>query len=781
MSAELIERHRLNITGVVQGVGFRPFIYRLARACELDGWVANDPSGVCVEVQGDLQRVQTFIRQLPLDMPERANIHSLTSSQVPTQSEIGFTIRESETGTPPSALMLPDLAPCAECVRELSDPVDRRYRYPFINCTQCGPRFSIVERLPYDRARTAMKDFQLCESCHREYTDPADRRFHAEPNACPQCGPQLTLCTPDGTVVAHGNGALEKAIETIRRGKVLALKGIGGFQLLVDASRADSVSLLRSRKHRPHKPFALMYPDTASLHRDCFISEQEEQLLSGPDRPIVILKARPQARSRVVSEVAPGNPNIGAMLPCSPLHYLLSEGLENPLVATSGNRGGEPICTSNDDALDRLGDIADLFLMHDRSILRPLDDSVLRIMDGKPVMLRRARGYAPLPLHLPESIRSPGLLANDGDLLALGGDLKSSVAACHGGVVHLSQYLGDLQNPRVMANFQSAIEELTDSHQLKSPTVICDPHPSYVSQRWAKNAGGRTLLVQHHLAHFFACMAEHAHRSSALGVCWDGNGFGEDGTLRGSEFLRWDGEGKASRCGSLRSFPLPGGEQAIVEPRRVITGLLYEALGEDAFSKAPLLQLFSRSEVGNLKKMLARGINSPRCSSMGRLFDGVAALCGSASRISFEGQAAMGLEFTADKATTDHSYPFKMDQDDGHWTLDWAPMLTGILEDLQRGVKAEVRAALFHNTLAKMVLAVAEAVGEFDVFISGGVFQNKLLLEKTAELLRAGGFRPHSHSMVPPNDGGIALGQIYYARIMEACAQKDGKGGVLCV
>ncbi|WP_226661500.1 carbamoyltransferase HypF [Microbulbifer aggregans] len=775
MSAEVIERHRLNITGVVQGVGFRPFVYRLAQACELDGWVSNDPGGVCVEVQGDLQLVQAFIRQLPLDLPERADIHSLTSSQIPICSESGFSIRESATGAVPTALILPDIAPCEACLQELSDPAARRYRYPFINCTQCGPRFSIVERLPYDRAHTAMKHFALCDPCQREYGNPVDRRFHAEPTACQECGPQLALCRSDGTIVARGEDALQKAAEAIRRGSILALKSIGGFQLMVDASNAESVSLLRARKQRPHKPFALIYPDITSVVQDCFLSEPEQQLLSAPERPIVILKGRPQASMHVAREVAPGNPNIGVMLPCSPLHHLLSQALESPLVATSGNRGGEPICTRDEDAIQRLGDIADLFLVHDRPILRPLDDSVVRVMDGKPAILRRARGYAPRPLQLPEGI------VNNGDLLALGADLKNTVAVCRGRTVHLSQYLGDLQNPRVMANFQSTIEDLTKFHGLSSLSVVYDPHPGYSSRRWAEASGQMSLAVQHHVAHFFACMAEHGHGFSALGVCWDGSGYGEDGTLRGSEFLQWDGRVEVNRRASIRSFPLPGGELAIREPRRALAGILYEALGEAAFSKAPLLQLFKRSELPNLKKMLTQDINSPRCSSVGRLFDGFAALCGLAGATSFEGQAAMAVEFAAEKATTDHCYPFKIEQDDGHRILDWAPMLSAVLEDIQRGVKAEVRAAIFHNTLANMVLSIAETIGERDVFLSGGVFQNKNLLEKTAGLLRTQGFRPHSHSQVPANDGGLALGQMYYARAMAACGLINGKGGALCV
>ncbi|MFV8782649.1 carbamoyltransferase HypF [Microbulbifer sp. SA54] len=775
MAAELTERHRLNITGVVQGVGFRPFVYRLAQACELDGWVANDASGVCVEVQGNARLLQAFIHQLPLDMPEHANIQSLTSARIPLQPESGFHIRDSTQGHSPSAIVLPDLAPCAACVGEMCDPADRRYGYPFTNCTQCGPRFSIVEQLPYDRARTAMKHFQLCGQCLREYSDPDDRRFHAEPNACPECGPQLTLCDPYGTVVASAAAALQAALGALRQGRILALKGVGGFQLLADASCAETVALLRSRKYRPHKPFALMYPDMAGVHADCFVSEAEEKLLNAPERPIAILKARPQASARIVREVAPGNPNLGVMLPCSPLHFLIAQGVQRPLIATSGNRGGEPICTENDEALKRLGEIADLFLLHDRQILRPLEDSVVRVMDGESVLLRRARGYAPLPLPLPDCTT-----ASD-DVLAVGADLKGCVGVTHGHTVHLSHYLGDLESPLALANFQRAIDDLTNFYQLKPSAVICDPHPGYVSRRKAEESGHGLLTVQHHVAHFFSCMAEHGHRAPALGVCWDGSGFGEDGTLRGSEFLRWDGGDIVNRIASLRSFPLPGGDQAIREPRRALAGLLYEMLGDEAFTKAPLLQLFSRSEVGNLKKMLERGINTPRCSSIGRLFDGIAALCGLAGAISFEGQAAMAVEFAAEKASTDHCYPFELDFPDGHGTLDWAPMLSAVLDDLRRGVKVEVRAAVFHNTLAKMLLSVAESVGEPDIFLSGGVFQNKALLEKTKGLLRAHGYRPHSHSKVPPNDGGIALGQIYFARTMAASGVKNGEGGALCV
>ena len=781
MSSDTTERRRLEISGLVQGVGFRPFVHRLAGDCGLHGWVANDARGVCVEVQGEILRIGEFVQRLHAEKPSLARIYSLSSAPMPLQVESGFIIRESESesesesGETPSAIILPDLAPCEECLQELFDPTGRRYRYPFTNCTHCGPRFSIMEQQPYDRINTAMRSFPMCELCAQEYGDSRDRRFHAETNACPECGPQLQLANQQGDILAVGDTAAQWAVAAVEAGKIVALKGVGGFQLLVDAADGEAVERLRERKRRPHKPFALLYPDMHTVRRDCAVTPQEEQLLCAQQRPILLLKARPGSAPRVSRCVAPHNPNLGVMLPASPLHHLLIESLQRPVVATSGNLAGEPICIDNNEARRRLGSIADLFLLHDRRILRPLDDSILRVMDGKPVMLRRARGYAPLPLQLPK-----GALA-EGDLLALGADLKNCVAFARGSTVYPSQHIGDLQDRTALTTFERAIDNLSAFYRLAPRAVLCDLHPGYVSNRWAKTKAVQRIAVQHHLAHFFSCMAEHVHRGPALGICWDGTGYGEDGSIRGGECLHWTGDSAVKHFASLRTFPLPGGERALHEPRRSLAGLLSECLGTEVFAQAPLQDYFNRSERKNLTRMLERKLNSPRCSSTGRLFDGVAALLGLATEISFEGQAAMAVEYAAEGSNTTASYPFGLEQRNGHWILDWAPTIASLMEAGRVGGSISDRAAAFHNTLAQMILALARNVGEPEVFLSGGVFQNKRLLETTSALLRQHKFRVHSHSRVPPNDGGIALGQLYYVRCMVDCGIPIGEAGVPCV
>ena len=775
MNTDQCDRRQFTITGVVQGVGFRPFVYRLAQDCQLTGWVANNAGGVYIEVQGMAKNLEQFARRLQREPPLPSRIDSLTSARIRPQSEPGFVIRESMASGQVTGTVMPDLAPCSECLRELLDPADRRYRYPFINCTQCGPRYSISEGLPYDRANTAMRHFTLCKSCLREYEDPLDRRFHAEPNACPECGPQLALCDGNGTAIAAGEEALERAVADISAGKIVALKGVGGFQLLVDATSTDAVLQLRNRKHRPHKPFAMLFPNLAMARQCCELSQLEERLLCAPERPILLVPQRQQAQLALSPQVAPNNPDLGVMLPASPLHHLLMAALQRPVVATSGNLSGEPICTQNSDALRRLDSIADHFLVHDRPIARPLDDSVLRVMDGMPVILRRARGYAPLPHTLAESVP-----ASD-DLIALGADLKSSAALSRNSTVFISQHLGDLGSPAALDVFEQTIGDFQAMYQATPKHLLCDAHPGYVSSRWGSKRGTNTVPVQHHTAHFFSCMAEHGHRQSALGICWDGTGHGTDGTVWGGEFLHWDGGAQIRRFASLKSFTLPGGEQAVRDPRRCAAGLLYELFGEEALRRPILRNSFRPDEVGHLTRMMETGLNSPRCTSAGRLFDGVAVLLGLCNAVTYEGQAAMTLEYAARGATGRGHYPFRLIQDHERWVLDWQPTIIAMMEEGARGVTVADRAARFHNTLVEMMVTVAEKAGEEHVFLSGGVFQNRRLTETAATQLRTRGFKVHCHSSVPPNDGGIALGQIYYARCMAAIGALPEKGGSVCV
>ncbi|WP_078084379.1 carbamoyltransferase HypF [Microbulbifer mangrovi] len=769
MTKGIRERLRLELTGIVQGVGFRPYIYRLAERYNLCGWVANHTAGVCVEVEGSKPRLRRFVQSLSRELPPHAEIHSLTTEQIALQGDTGFNIRQSDTrAAPAAALILPDLAPCDTCLRELFDRENRRFRYPFLNCTHCGPRFSIVERLPYDRANTAMQRFPLCKDCRAEYTDPANRRFHAEPNACAQCGPQLTYCAADGTPLAGGDDALWQAVHAIRAGNIVAIKNVGGFQLIADAARSAVVALLRQRKQRPHKPFALLYPDIKTIHRDCYVSVQEEEQLLAPERPILLLNARSAASDKLCAQVAPDNPNLGVMLPSSPLHHLLMRDLSRPLIATSGNLAGEPICIDNQDALQRLAPVADGFLVHNRGILRPLDDSIVRVMDGQPVILRRARGYAPRPLGLPDRPSQAG------PILAAGADLKNTVAVARGNTVFASPHIGDLESRIAMAHFARTVGDLTRLYadkraDLGEPRVTCDLHPGFLSTRWCQGRDSHLLQVQHHVAHFFSCLAEHAAPGPALGICWDGTGFGEDGALRGSEFLYWGGRDKVRRVACLRDFPLPGGEQAIRDPRRTLAGLLFEHLGPNTLSSAGrygalLREKFSAQDLANLERILARKLNTPICSSVGRLFDAVSVLLGLAATTTFEGQAAMALEFAAQGSEHSTSYPFELNQEGAVWKLDWGPMLEALMKDQATGATIPYMAIAVHNTLAQMALSVAIRFAEKKVFLSGGAFQNKRLLETTTQLLRKAGFRVHSHSKVPPNDGGIAVGQIYYAR-----------------
>ncbi|WP_237056420.1 carbamoyltransferase HypF [Microbulbifer sediminum] len=775
MNPERTERLRVEVGGLVQGVGFRPFAYQLAYRCDISGWIANDTRGVQMEIQGRARRVREFLQRLQQERPPHARIDDLAIEAIPLLAETGFTIRDSDRCPSPSAIILPDLAPCADCLGELSDPTSRRFGYPFINCTHCGPRFSIIARLPYDRPNTAMQAFPLCDDCRREYVDPQDRRFHAEPNACARCGPQLQLCDRHGNVNAGGATALQQAVAAIQAGQIVAIKGVGGFQLLADASNTETVCQLRDRKQRPHKPFALLYPNLVTVQRDCRLSGREAELLSGPERPILLLAALEQDTAHIVPEVAPGNPLRGVMLPASPLHHLLMQALERPVVATSGNLAGEPICTENSDALVRLGKIADLFLWHNRRILRPVDDSVVRIINGQPVMIRRARGYAPLPLKLPSSSASTECR------VALGADLKNCVAVARGTTVHLSQHIGDLQDRVGLQAFERAIADLLGLYELEPMTLLCDLHPGYTSTRWAEQSGRQKSGVQHHVAHFFSCMAEHAYRGPALGICWDGTGYGTDGTLRGGEFLLWDGGHQVAHFGSLRKFRLPGGDRAIREPHRAAAGLLFEMLGREAFSQSPLRQQFKARERHNLARMLERNINSPWCSSIGRLFDVAAALLGLSTRSSFEGQAAMAVEHAAQDSVTTSSYPHSLCRLHDRWLIDWEPTISALLQDTAANVPVADRAAMFHTTLARMAQALAHKAGTENVFLSGGVFQNRRLTETVVRRLEQDGFRVHCHSAVPPNDGGIALGQLYYAQCMAQSGVKIGEGGALCV
>ena len=864
-AADRLRRLRVEIHGAVQGVGFRPFIYRLAADLGLHGWVINDTEGVFIEVEGAETALTCFLDRLPAETPPRAIVQSLSSTWLPPVGYAQFEIRHSANTGAKTALILPDVATCPDCLAELLDPNDRRYRYPFTNCTNCGPRFSIIEALPYDRPNTTMRRFMMCPACRAEYDSPLDRRFHAQPNACPVCGPRLALYErttnvreasprderPKGDIpasfaigpswfvaIAQDDSALIAAAEAIRAGKILAVKGLGGFHLIVAAHNCVAINRLRERKHRHEKPFAIMVPGLGQAQLLCEVSPEAAALLTSAEAPIVLLEKRTEVRSQesgvtdqesedrrqvtegdkssvsgppsssifhltslVANEVAPDNPHLGVMLPYTPLHHLLMSELGFPVVATSGNLTDEPICTDEQDAFQRLGHIADAFLMHDRPIARHVDDSVAWIARGVPRLLRRARGYAPLPAFLNAEVPT---------ILAVGAHLKNTVALSVGRQAFISQHIGDLETPEAMAAFERVIADFLQMYEARPVAIAHDLHPEYLSSKWAVEQGNRsqesgvrsqgftgvsslpgTLIpapcplipVQHHHAHLAACLAENGTDGPALGVTWDGTGYGPDGTIWGGEFLLGDAAG-FTRVAHLRPFRLLGGDAAVYEPKRVALALLLKIYGDAALEMDDLaaVRAFSVSERHLLSRMLARGVNAPITTSAGRLFDGVAALIGLHQEVNFEGQAAMALEFAAD-GREGGAYPIvlttpaptcdghRCGEDEGRRTgeqvapsvLDWQPMVEAILADLRAGVEQRIIAARFHNALVDAIIAVARVVGQPCVALTGGCFQNRLLTERAADRLERAGFEVILHRLVPPNDGGISLGQIAVA------------------
>jgi hydrogenase maturation protein HypF len=742
-------RAKITVHGAVQGVGFRPFVYRLATELRLCGSVLNSSQGVFIEVEGPLDLVQLFLARLEKEKPPLAIIQSLESSFLDVAGYEGFEIRYSDHTGPKTALILPDIAICADCLREIFDPANRRYRYPFTNCTNCGPRFSIIEELPYDRPNTSMRRFKQCPECETEYHDPLNRRFHAQPNACSKCGPHLELWDKSRNVLASEDVALVKAVELITQGKIVALKGIGGFQLICTAREDEVVIQLRQRKRREGKPFAVMYPALEQVGRDCVVSGLEERLLRSPESPIVLLM-RQSGESAIAPTVAPGSRTLGVMLPYTPLHQLLMSELGFPVVATSGNLANEPICIDEIEALDRLKDIADYFLVHDRPIVRHVDDSIARIVCNREMVLRRARGYAPLPVRMREPLPS---------VLAVGAHLKNTVALNVGRDVFISQHIGDLETTMALAAFHRTVADLPKLYDTQPELVACDLHPDYISTKYAIGTHRTVERVQHHWAHVLACMAENELDSPVLGVSWDGTGYGTDGTIWGGEFLVPD-EDSFQRVAYFRQFRLPGGEMAVKEPRRTALAILFEIWGQDGLEDeglAPVAQ-FSKTERGLIRQMLAKGISAPVTSSAGRLFDAVASLLGIRQVVTFEGQAAMELESVIGSEVTE-VYPFKLSNAVPQ-IVDWAPMISEILIDLQRGISPGVISAKFHNTLADTVVEVARQVVTPKIVLTGGCFQNRYLLEQAVQRLSQAGFKPYWHQRVPPNDGGIALGQI---------------------
>ena len=755
------KRVRILLYGTVQGVGFRPFAHRQASRLGIGGWVANSARGVTIEAQGQEDRLDEFVEALRDSSPENATIERLVIEEVALQDDQAFVVRQSETSGMRGAQIVPDLAVCEQCLGELFDPDNRRYRYPFINCTQCGPRYSIVESLPYDRSRTTMRTFEMCAACHGEYDNPANRRFHAQPNACPECGPQITLCDHAGRILAQRDDALLAAVLALRQGHCVAVKGIGGFHLMVDAGNEVAVRRLRKVKGRDEKPFAVMCPTLADVRELCHVSAAEAQLLTDRARPIVLLRKNGDS---LAPSVAPDNARLGVMLPYSPLHHLLLHELGFSLVVTSGNVSDEPIVSDEHEALERLNGVAELFLVHDRPIARPLDDSVAQVVLGEPQVLRRARGYAPEPVSAEKTA--------DG-ILAFGAHLKSTIAlTCAAGAV-LSHHLGDLETVRAREAHAQAAADLLRLYAGRPRLAVCDPHPDYASTRAAEKCGLPVVTVQHHVAHVAACMAEHSLVPPILGVAWDGVGYGTDGTIWGGEFIAVDESGWR-RVAHLREFRLPGGEAAVREPARAALGMLYEVFGEEAVAMTDLAPVarFSSSERQVLLKMLRNGVNSPKTTSAGRLFDGFAAMCGLRQASSYEGQAAATLEWCAQGHVSDTEYRVSLREGvDGCLVVDWEPLLIDAIAALRAGQPAGAVAASLHRGLASAIAQVAQRLGAQRVALTGGCFQNTLLTEKTVAALRAVGCEPYWHRRVPPNDGGIAFGQVAWAAWSEQKGQ----------
>lgn len=785
-----VARLRISIHGAVQGVGFRPFVYRLAGEMGLNGWVLNSSQGVFVEVEGEPPALDMFVSRLQREKPARAYIQGFESSVLDPVGYTRFEIKESDSGGEKSAIVLPDIATCPVCTAEIFDPSDRRYLYPFTNCTNCGPRFSIMRGLPYDRPNTTMSAFEMCDECRAEYIDPSNRRFHAQPNACPSCGPHLELWESSGEVLEMRDAAITKAAEAIRAGKIVAMKGIGGFQLLVDARNEDAVKRLRARKHREEKPFALMYPSLEQVERDCEISEPEGRLLLSPESPIVLILRRSESPANYES-VAPRNPYFGVMLPYSPLHHILMHELNFPIVATSGNITDEPICIDEHDALKKLGGIADFLLVHDRPIERQVDDSVIRVMAGRPQIIRRARGFAPFPIELSSATSD----LESQIVLTTGGHLKNSIAMNSGRNIVVSQHIGDLSTHEAFQAFEKTTKDFQKLYEASPSLIVHDLHPDYLSSRFAQRlSASRDSLssfgVQHHFAHVASCMAENGLDGEVLGISWDGTGYGEDGTIWGGEFLVTDGK-TYDRAAAFRTFRLPGGNASIKEPRRTALGALYEILGDAVFEMKgiPPVAAFDSRSLLVLRKMLGGGVNSPLTSSAGRLFDAVASLVGIRQVVNFEGQAAMELEFELKGVDTGESYEFEIvgetrpESGDRRYfepahIVNWEPAFIAILADLSAHVSSGVISARFHNTLCEIAVDVAKHAGIDRVVLSGGCFQNKYLTERVVKELGRNGFRAYWHQRVPTNDGGISLGQMFVAlqRLRKPGERNDKSG-----
>ncbi len=746
---------RLLVQGMVQGVGFRPFVYREAVRLGLSGWVRNSPAGVEILACGPDTALDAFLSALRNQAPPAARIDAIHREAATPPDTTGFRINASDHDGTATTTILPDLATCPDCLREMRDPANRRHRYPFINCTHCGPRYSILHRLPYDRPHTTMRAFTLCPECRREYEDPSDRRFHAQPNACPDCGPHLALWDRQGRTLAARDDALLEAAAALRQGAIVAVKGIGGFHLMVDATNEDATLLLRERKHRAEKPLAVMMADMAMIRRYAYASKREQAALESAAAPIVLLnKKKRSPYPRLSRFIALDQSTLGILLPYTPVHHLLMDELQQPLVATSGNLSDEPICTDEHEALERLGGIADFFLVHNRPIAHPVDDSILRLSSRQPVYLRVARGLAPLTLPRPPDTGTESILA-------VGPHMKSTFALATPEHIVVSPHIGDLETVPAWTSFERNLETLEGLYALAPAHLACDRHPDYAATRYALRRDPEAIQVQHHHAHIAAVMAEHGLSGPVVGLALDGTGYGDDGTIWGSEVLHVD-RAAFQRLAHLRTFPLPGGDAAAREPRRCALGLLCDMDRIDALPP----EAFTAREAAVLRQAIARGINTARTSSAGRLFDAVSSLLGLLHQSSYEGQAAMRVQSVAESACgTPRRYRFALRRGRHHEpaVIDWQPAITAMLADRDAAELVPRMALAFHHALANALADAAALAPDLPVVLAGGCFQNVLLLECTLAALHTHGRTVYRPVRLPPNDGAVSVGQAAVA------------------
>lgn len=760
----LLKRVVISITGRVQGVGFRPFIYRLANQHDLVGTICNTCSGVQIDVQGDQNSLLQFQQEISRQRPDGATIMEMEVAEVSLSDAKTFEIKESDPDSEKAMALLPDTALCRTCFEELFDPNNRRYFYPFLHCICCGPRFSLFLQMPFDRKNTTMREFFMCGACKDEYDDTSDRRFYSQTNCCPECGPQLRLIDSYGNWVADRDEVVERAGNELRKGKIVALKNTGGFLLLADAGNEEAVALLRQRKKRPGKPFALLMPNLASVEAIAHLGGEEKELLTSAAAPIVLLKKKDDCGD-IASSVAKGSPNFGVMLPHNALQHILMHYFNKPLVATSGNLSGMPLCIDEEEALKTLSSVADLFLIHNRKIVHRLDDSIVQVMAGRPVAIRKARGYIPCAIEMPEQWQKK----ENSPLFATGSQMKNSFAFLKNGLIYMGQHIGDLDTVDSCSAYESEVAAWEELLGITNMEGVGDKHPGYYGSDYLKWREIHTRNVQHHKAHAFSGMLDNKLAFPFLAITWDGTGWGDDGTVWGGEAFSASKEAMC-RVATLYPFRLQGGERAVQEPRRSLLGMLYAISGSPSvvFQHQWIKELFTHEELSISLVALEREINAPLCSSMGRLFDGISALLGLCKVSEFEGQAAMLLEnaaYSARRIKFSYKIPLLMKND--VYILDWRPMVEQMIHELEQGILVADMAMAYHEALAKAILELAQMVGHENVLLTGGVMQNRLLVEMTVERLLGCGFQVHLHRDIPPNDGGIAAGQLIGALYTE--------------